>query len=287
MFGIKKKINVFEKGVLVQINTRVWTGRVKTPASIVDETADADFISVHKNLIDKENLRNIEHVRNLARSWVQNRTLPFPLTGVLFIPKDMISQVDEKMKEYQEKFYEEVEDFVDKYDLFVRQAKDSLGSLYDPTEYPTDIETRFGFDWNFFVMSTPDKAGMLSPELYESEKEKFHNTMHEFELIARATLRKSFSEIVERLAERTNGAKKKTFRDTAVSNITEFINDFKAMDITNDKELKKLTEAAQQILGNTTAEELRNDDDLRTNISADMKEIAARVAGLEHPWPRE
>ena len=274
--------NVFEKGVLVQIKTSVWTGKIKASTAAVNKTdADADFLSIHKSLVSKECLKPIENIRNLARGWVANRSLPFTVTGVLFIPKDMIEDVDQMLSIYQNQFYEKVDCFVDDYEIYTRQAKDKLGELYNPTDYPKDIRRKFSFEWNFFVMAAPDKMSILSPEIYEREKENFQATMNEFEETAMQALRSTFSGMISRISERLSGDKKKTFKDTTVTNIRQFIKDFNAMNITDDKELEMLVARADECLGaNITPEDLRTNDSLRLSLAGKMSFIDHQVSEL-------
>ena len=274
--------NVFEKGVLVQIKTSVWTGKIKASTAAVNKTdADADFLSVHKSLVSKECLKPIESIRNLAKGWVANRSLPFTVTGVLFIPKDMIDVVDEKLREHQEQFYARVNDFVEDYDTFTRQAKDKLGELYNPTDYPKDIRRKFSFEWNFFVMAAPDRMSILSPEIYAREKENFQATMDEFEQTAMQALRKNFGEMISRIADRLSGEKKKTFKDTTITNLRQFISDFRAMNITDDKDLENLVARADECLGTkVTPEDLRTDDSMRLGLAGKMSFIEHEVNKL-------
>lgn len=274
--------NVFEKGVLVQISTSVWTGKIKASTAAVNKTdADADFLSIHKSLVSKECLKPVEHIRTMARGYVANRSLPFSVTGVLFIPKDMIEVIDEKLRGYQEQFYCQVNEFVEKYDVFTRQAKDKLGELYNPSDYPKDIRRKFSFEWNFFVMAAPDKLSVISPAIYEREKENFQATMHEFEKTAVQALRKNFGDMISRIADRLSGTKKKTFKDTTVTNLRQFIGDFKAMNITDDKELETLVARADECLGTKiTPEDLRTDDSLRVSLAGKMSFIEHQISDL-------
>ncbi|MCK5611959.1 hypothetical protein KAR91_59365 [Candidatus Pacearchaeota archaeon] len=274
--------NVFEKGVLVQIKTSVWTGKIKASTAAVNKTdADADFLSIHKSLVSKECLKPIENIRNLARGWVANRSLPFTVTGVLFIPKDMIEDVDQMLSVYQNQFYDKVDCFVDDYETYTRQAKDKLGELYNPTDYPKDIRRKFSFEWNFFVMAAPDKMSILSPAIYEREKENFQATMNEFEETAMQAMRSTFSGMMSRISERLSGEKKKTFKDTTITNIRQFIKDFKSMNITDDKELEMLVARADECLGTkVTPEDLRTNDSLRLSLAGKMSFIDHQVSEL-------
>lgn len=271
--------NIFEKGVLVNLTTSVWGGKRKIPSSYLNkQDADPDFISAHKLLVDKGSIEPIEKARGAARSWLQNRSLPFPIKGVLFVPKDTIDRIDEKLQGFQDKFYETVNEFLEKYDAVKLQAKEKLGDLYNPCDYPSDVNSRFDFSWNFFIMDSPDNLSAISPALYARENSKFQLAMKNFEETAMATLRDSFAKIIGNMAEKMTGEGKsgkcKVFRDSLVGNIREFIDEFEYLNVVaEDKKLERLVSIAKAAIDGISAQDLRDNKILRDGLSVSMGEI--------------
>lgn len=271
--------NVFEKGCLIELKTSVWTGKAKLPSGVIEE-ADPRFVTASKFLIDKDFLSPIEAIRNEARTWIYHKTLPFPIKGVLFIPKDMIETVDNKLKQLKEQFNVRVNDFTRNYSSYIEQAKGNLGEFFNEADYPRNVSNKFDFDWSFFVMEAPGRSGLLSPDLYAREQEKFRQTMNEFQSSAMQTLRETFSEMVNRVVDRLRDNKR--FKESTVENLREFVNDFEKLNITNDTELGALVGKCKAALhGQFTAQNLRDDESLRTSIAGKMAEVQeAMLNGL-------
>jgi len=268
--------NVFARGCLVQMNVSVWTARRKLPESAV-QGADPHFVRAHKFLVSKDSLKPIEQIRNEARTYVYNKTLPFPVNGVLFIPKQMIAEVDLKLKEYKALFDAEVAKFSAQYSVFAEQAREKLGTMYNVADYPQDISSKFGFSWRFFVIDAPGESDLLSPDLYAQEEAKFRETMQEFRMAAVRALRETFAEMVNRIAERLSDNKR--FKDTTVENLKEFLNDFEKLNITDDTALAELVEKARMVItGELTAQDLRDDFELRDFVARKMAQVKDEIA---------
>ena len=263
--------NVFEKGCLIQLSTSVWGGRIKLPPSFITG-ADPKFVTASKFLVDRDCLKPIEQLRGEARNYIYGKSLPFPVPGVLFVPRGMIGEIDKKLEEYQQEFNKQVDEFASHYSVFITQAKDKLGTLYNPTDYPQNIKQKFGFEWRFLVIDTPGSAGLLSPELYEREQAKFIQTMDEFQDMAIQTLRSTFAEMIDRVVDRLLENKK--FKDSTIENLKEFLKDFNSLNITNDVELATLVEKCSGIIDNSlNPQDLRDDNKLREHIAKQMQEV--------------
>lgn len=165
------------------------------------------------------------------------------------------------------------------YDTFIAHAKVKLNGLFNPMEYPADIRKSFGFNWRFFVMDAPGHANLLSAEIYEAEREKFITTINEFEQTAINTLRASFAEMVDHMVERLSDGGK-VFRNSLVSNIKEFMADFKALNITDDKELEDLITRCKTVLGSADPESLRNNDKFRAAVVNGMAQIQGQLDNM-------
>ena len=126
-------------------------------------------------------------------------------------------------------------------------------------------------------MEAPGKHGVLSPELYAQAEARFKQTISSFQETAMMTLRESFAELVGHMVERLSDPTKK-FKDTLVGNIRAFMDDFNNLNITDDGALQELVERAKGILsGDLTAQNLRDNNDLRQNVAKQMENVQSIV----------
>lgn len=268
--------SVYRKGCIVYLSFSIWGGRVKLPKGAIHADADPAFINATKYLVDRDCLRPIEKIRNEARSFIYNKTLPFPIPGLLFISRDMIPDVDRELERLKTKFMLEVSNFTANYNIFIDKAREKLNGLFNPLDYPQDIWKCFAFKWDFINLSAPDKAQILSTEIYEREQAKFEQTMLEFRQTAVNTLRTKFAEMVDHIVERLSG-ERKIFKDTLIGNVKEFLDDFNKLNITDDTELSAQVERCKKILDGVNVDAIRDNETFRHNIANNMATVQSEL----------
>lgn len=277
--------NIFEQGCLIQLNVSIWGGKIKLPSTKLNVDADPTLIRAIKYLIDRDCLKPIEKERNAARSYIYGKTLPFPIPGVHFIPKELIQPVDRTLPEYQARFNERLSHFVSNFEIFIQSTRLRLNQLFDPSEYPTDIRSKFSFSWRFLVVDSPGETGILTPEIYAREEAKFQRTMEEFNELAIVTLRTRFAEMIDRAVERLSG-EKKTFRDSLIGNIRAFLDDFSQLNIRNDQALEEQVARCKRILEGVDPATLRSDVGFRQEIARKMSSVQERLDAMMVDRPK-
>jgi len=275
--------NMFEKGCLVQLSISKWGGVKKINDNQLAEMIDShEWVTATKKLVDPESLKPICKVGNAARTYLTTASLPFPIQGMVFIPKEMISRVDQKLEEFKTEFNQTIATFLRDYDKLRETAMVYLADLFNEVDYPVHVEKKFSFAWRFIILDVPNgKSGILSPEIYEREKEKFIQTMEEARTMAIESLREEFGSMVERITERftqSGNGKPKVFKNATVESFYEFFETFKERNIFRDEQLDELVERAQAVLSGVSAESIRTNADLKENIRAGMAEVEGVMA---------
>jgi len=275
--------NIFEKGCLVQLSISKWGGVKKINDNQLAEMIEThEWLTATKKLVDPESLKPICKVGNSARTYLTSISLPFPIQGMVFIPKEIITRVDQKLEGFKTEFNQTVTTFLDDYDKLRETAMVYLGDLFNEVDYPVHVEKKFSFAWRFIILDVPNgKSGILSPEIYEREKEKFIQTMEEARTMAIESLREEFGSMVERITERftqSGDGKPKVFKNATVESFYEFFETFKERNIFRDQQLDELVERAQAVLGGVSAESIRTNADLKENIRAGMAEVEGVMA---------
>jgi hypothetical protein len=265
--------NIFEKGCLIQLEISIWGNTKKLPRSTVKTEADPEYIKASKVLIDPAYLEPMRKIAGKARNRIRDLALPFPIDGMLFVPKEMIGALEEWLQGNKEEFDTSLNTFVFQYADARAIARQHLGPLFSDVDYPVNIDTKFGFSWRFVMLTPPGKeAGILSPELYQREKEKFMSLMEEAELQCIGALREEFRAIVDRMVK-TLSDPDKVFRDTLTGNFKEFFDTFSARNCFGDSELAELVEQAKKALNGTEPQALRENKLLRDAVANRMQTV--------------
>ena len=277
--------NIFEKGCLVQLSSSVWGASRKIKSDKLNGIANSpEWLTASKRLVNPEALKPVKKVVNSARSYLAGISLPFPIHGMAFVPKDLISTVDTELGSHKTKFQGEVDRFMMDYDHLREIAMSYLGDLFSEADYPVDLNGKFSFAWRFVILDVPNgNVGVLSPEVYEREKAKFIQTMEEARQLAVRSLREEFSGMVERLTERfTHGpdGKPKVFKNATIDSFYDFFETFKQRNIFNDAGLAELVERAQNILAGNSADHIRSNGMAKEQIRNRMAEVETAMAEL-------
>lgn len=277
--------NLFEKGCLVQLSASVWRAARKIkPEQLSEVPVSHEWLTATKKLVDPDSLKPINSIVNSARSYLTGMSLPFPIHGMVFAPKEMISRVDTKLEEFKAEFNSSVEEFLHGYPQLRETASVHLGDLFNEMDYPVDVRAKFAFIWRFIILEVPNgKTGILDPEIYEREKDKFIRTMDEARELAVQSLREEFAGMIGRITDRfSNGteAKPKIFKNGTVNNLYEFFETFKERNIFKDDELSLLVDRAKSILGNESAETIRSNEQVKEQIRLGMEGVEKAMAEI-------
>lgn len=274
------KSDIFQEACLLQLKTSCWQGSRMLEPAVMEKIGNSEWLRGRKHLISPETLNPIRAVISRARKDMERQSLPFPVVGLTLVPKEQLSRIEECLSKHRSDYWEEVEKFEDQYEEAREAARENLGDLFCEADYPVSIRRRFGFEWQYFVMDVPGKAGILTPEIYEREKEKFHAMMEETRELAMAALRQEFadhvSHIVERLTKSPDG-KPKVFKNCMVEKIQEYLSVFDARNLFGDEQLAELVNKAKTIIGGVSPESIRENIWLKNGIAEGMGKIKQAI----------
>lgn len=281
--------NIFQKACLVQLSTGCWQGCTALGSNLMEKIGNADWLKGAKVLVDPDCLSSVRSVLSKARTHLQKAALPFPIHGLTLVPKETLSRIDETLCEMKSEFEGEVEKFTENYENEREKARESLGHLFNEADYPINVRQKFRFEWRFITLDVPGKSGILSPELYEREKEKFQTLMEETRELATLALREEFAGIVRHMVERLSGeedGKPKKFKNSMMEKMGEFLDSFGDRNLFNDDKLAELVAQARDVVNGLSTDELRQDANLRKYIADEMNHLRISVDGALEDLPR-
>lgn len=282
---------LFKKGCTIQLKTSVWGARKKLPKESMDvKDATKDMFTGTKYLISREHTARMESIRSHAWKYLYNFSLKFDIEGFVYIPKKYIPDVHQKLLEFKEDFYEEVDEFIPHYPEYVEEARFKLGKLFNFTEYPdpSTISNYFRFKWAFLRVSVPGpESNVLSPEMYIEAENQFKDILHDACTEAVRGLTAELSKTLDHLYNQISGSGAKRFQQRSIDKLTNFVNEMKHMNITNDVELAAVSDKIQSLVGGVEAKDLKKDDNFRMGITTGMEQIRTELSKMVEKKPRK
>ena len=219
----------------------------------------------------------------------RGQTLPYVEPGIRLVRRNTVSTLESQLRETQIELRETVMDLDRCWGELVDQARKRLGDLFDVTDYSPSIADEFEITWDYPATTPPDYLRSVAPEIYESECNRVRERFTEAVKIAESAFAEELGSLVSHLAERLSGesdGKPKVFRDTAVTNLHEFIERFHRLSIGTDESLEQLVEQARSLVTGVVPDTLRQQESMRQRISNGLTRIEASLDGYMTDRPR-
>lgn len=249
--------------------------------------ADGNYLSAGKKLINTRHpaYRSCTRLVSQARCYWRTMTVPFPVKGIRLLRRDRLEMFDLQMTTYRLELREATQALQDIYAELRAEAQERLGELFNATDYPTDVRDAFSIEWDFPSVEPPDYLQQINPRLYQAEQEKAAARLDEAIRLAEDAFAAELQELVAHLVDRlagdgTSDGKPKVLRESAVSNLTEFVERFRSMQVGSNAELEALVQQSEQVVGGVDIADLRRDASLRQSIASQMATVREALDGM-------
>ncbi len=253
--------------------------------------ADTRFLTAGKRLVDvrHEAFRRLTSLRSSTVKFWKGISLPYVEPGLRLIRQSDIELFVHKLEDFRAELAEAEADLNGVYDDIKADARQRLGRLYNPADYPPEVRGLFGVAWDFPSVEPPSYLMRLSPDLYEQEQRRVAARFEEAVRLAEQAFLEEFARLVAHLTERLSTSvdgERKVFRDSAVGNLTEFFERFRRLGVHSSAELDRLVQEAQRAVRGVDAQALRTSDDLRAQVASQLSGVQATLDGMLIDRPR-
>ncbi len=278
-------MNITEKAMLVRLSISQWTARrfdlKATNHVIADYGASKDAGRFNKMLVDIDAVKTYQRASNDARTFHYENTLPWGDDDSRILPAKNYLPYTRKMGKLKDSFEKAVNEFVDMYPDLIDRAQNDLNGLFNAKDYPSafDLPGKFNFAvavipvpaaGDFRVSLSDDEVDQIKADIEARVRESIAAAMQD----AWARLFKVLKHMVDKLRDL-----KAIFRDSLVVNIQELCDILPRLNLTDDKDLKKIIRETKQIVSGLDPEILRKHE-LDRKVAADqadgiLKKMAA------------
>jgi hypothetical protein len=253
--------------------------------------AEGAFLSAGKKLIDTKDpdYKAVTSVRGRIVSYWRSISLPYPEPGIRLIRQDDVGPLNLQLTTLKADLEESVISLDRRYGALRSAARQRLGSLYNPADYPESLRGLFDVSWDFPSVEPPAYLQRLSPDLYQQECRRVAAQFDQAVHLAEQAFLQELSQLVSHLTERlagTEDGKPKIFRDSAVENLTEFFQRFRRLNIRSNEQLDEVVSQAQRVVRGVEPQVLRDDDNVRERLAGQLTGVQAVLDGLFVDRPR-
>ena len=253
--------------------------------------ADSRFVTAGKKLVDvrHEAFRKLTSLRSRIIHYWRGLTLPYVEPGIRLIRQSDVDTFVRVMQDFHRELLEAEHGLNLVYDQVKIDARERLGRLYNPADYPPEIRGLFNVEWDFPSIEPPNYLSRLSPELYRQEQERVAHRFEEAVQLAEQAFIGEFSKLVSHLTERLSGSddnERKIFRDSAIHNLVDFFDRFRNLSVRSNEQLDRLVQQAQDLIRGVQPQSLRDNDSLRQQFATQMSGVQSVLDGMMIDRPR-
>lgn len=253
--------------------------------------AEGQFLSAGKKLLDTRHPRfkTVTAVRHKAVDYWRSVSLPYPEPGLRLIRQDAVEAFQEQMTGFKHELDESVRELDRHFGSLKSAARDRLGRLFNPSDYPETLVGLFDLAWDYPNVQAPDYLRELNPELYRQECQRVQSRFDEAVRLAEEAFIDELAKLVGHLTERLSGqddGKAKIFRDSAIGNLQEFFDRFRSLNVRSNDQLEQLVGQCQQIVQGVEPQQLRESGNLRQRVASQLAGVGSVLDGLLVDRPR-
>lgn len=273
------------------LGTRRSLSDAQTRQAATQFDADAELVSAYKKLIDTKHpaFKAVNAVKGQVVNYWRGVTLPYPTEGVRLIKRDDIEGFDRKMQEFRDELRAAVANLQLEYESLKARARENLGALYDPADYPASLEGEFGISWEYPPVEPPRYLMNFNPELYEAEQRRVQTRFEQAVAMAEDAfteqLQQLVTHLIERLTDKSDGSPK-IFRNSAVENFREFYEQFRKLNVRGNTELDALVSRANDLVSGVDPQDLRDSSTRRAELREQMHAVQNTLDDLLANQPR-
>ena len=275
---------ITERAMLAAIHISVWTA-IKHDRKVSREVAEQHGAYAGAGRYNKQLLRQAERLESLRslsgqiRQYFYKITLPWSDEGYRLLPAQFYFELTTKMREFEQAFAQQVEEFLAVYPCYIEQVKPELNGLFREEDYPPTDKLRKKFGVKLEVLPIPS-GNDFRVTLSEEEQAR---VAREIDENVRQSLQKGTEDlwarlkgVVSHLIERLNEPESR-FHASLVTNIGELVDLLPRLNVNQDEELNRFAWEIRDRLCGFTARELKKNEILRAATMNDAAHILTEM----------
>lgn len=259
--------------------------------------AHTNYLSAAKKLLDTRHpaFREVARIRYQIQRYWRHNSLPFPESGVRLVRRERIEEFNRQMVQLRDELHQAVEQLDRSYAELLDDARNRLGRLFNHQDYPTSLGNLFGVEWDFPSVEPPEWLRHTAPSLYHEESQRIRQRFNQAVELAEQAFMAELNDLVEHLVDRLRGESDSTsgasggqriFRDSAVRNLRQFFERFRALNIHSHQGLDELVRQAESAISGIEPQDLRNHQQLREQVARNFQQVRNQLDQMMIQRPR-
>lgn len=278
-----------DRALLVQLNVSQWTAR-KLDKKATKEVLDNNYAAnntgnFHKKLLPmSDSLSNIHTMTGDIRREFLTNTLPWGLNNTHMLPTANYLNFMTMFRRRKSDWEALVRKFLADYPYHQTMARRSLGSLYNPEDYPDvrELERKFGMDLVVLPVPTTDFRVQLADDELANIQSDLKRRVEENSIIAMRDAWQRLYDRVKHMVERLSKMDdpKSRFHESTFEHLAELCALLPRLNVTDDPNLEAMRVMVEAKLTGLSGDAVKNDPVLRQTKIDEASDIMARMGAF-------
>lgn len=277
-------MSIASSAVIVEMHISVWTAnkldRETTDDVTLTNHAARDAGKFSKNLMAGTSKRKeIANYAQGCRNWHLTRTLPWADRGQRLLPTSLFMDYKTEVNARRSTFNYMVEEFGKVYPSLVAQAPNTMGTLFNPDDYPSvdEVLSKFSFQLTFSPVPEAgdfrlDVSSQDLRELQQQYEESFDARLADAVRAPWQQLHTMLTDMADKLTEEAGGAKKRWY-NSFVTNAQELCQMLTHLNVTKDPKLEQARRELEAVMLGAEIEDIKDSEATRAHMKAKIDTI--------------
>jgi hypothetical protein len=277
-------MSIASSAVIVEMNISVWTANKLDRETTEDVTltnhAVRNAVQVRKNLMAGTSKRKeIADYAAGCRNWHNIRTLPWADRGPRLLPTSLFMDYKTEANVRRSTFQYIVEEFGKVYPSLVAQAPTTMGTLFNPDDYPPvdEVLSKFSFQLTFSPVPEAgdfrlDVSSQDLRELRQQYEESFDARLADAMRAPWQQLHTMLVGMSSKLTEES-GETKKRWHGSFVTNAQEMCQMLTHLNVTKDPKLEQARRELEAVMLGAEIEDIKDSEATRAHMKAKIDTI--------------
>jgi len=275
---------ITQRAMLAAVHISIWTA-TKHDRKVSRDVADRNGAREQAGRYNKQLLMGagkLEELRTLAgqiRQHFYKITLPWSDEGFRLLPSHFYFDLTTRMREFEAQFSAGIDQFLEVYPDYIREARAELGGLFREEDYPSANKLSEKFSVKLEILPVPagdDFRVQLSAEEQERVAREIDANVRQSLTKGTEDLWRRLREVVKHMVDRLNEPESR-FHATLVTNIFDLVSLLPQLNVNQDPDLERFAAQIRDRLCNYTAQDLKKHDLLRVTTAAEAAGIVAEI----------
>jgi hypothetical protein len=278
-------MSISSSSILAELNISVWTAnkldkRITNDVLVANGATNLDAGQFRKNLMSGTTLRkDIADFAASCRLWHNTTTLPWADRGARLLPTSLFLDYKTEANKRKARFDHMVEHFLREYPQLQAQARQHLGTLYNPDDYPSTEEVASKFGYRMVFTPLPE-AGDFRLDVANEDLEILRN---QYDIALNERLKDAMQsqwdklhDMLTRMSDKLvepEDEDKRRWHDTFITNAREMCAMLSHLNVAKDPKLEEARRKLEHAIHGVDIDDIKEDITVREDVKAKLDNI--------------